>query len=84
MNIQILLKGYKMDFFRQRNNTKKQTEMTSGTLESEPHGGFVKTLIAVGPSSQVILMFPVKEHTLRTTTIEVESLNESLQVPYFV
>lgn len=52
--------------------------MTSGTLESESHRGFVKTQIAVGPSSQVILMFPVQEHTLRTTAVEVESLNESL------
>lgn len=78
MNIQISLKGYKMDFFSQKNNTKKEIEMTSGTVESESHRGFVKTQIAVGPSSQVILMFPVQEHTLRTTAVEVESLNESL------
>lgn len=58
--------------------------MISGTLESESHGGLVKTEIAVGPSSQVTLVFPVQGHALRTTATEVEPLNESLQDPYFV
>lgn len=56
---------------------------TTETLESESPGGHIKTHITVGRGSQMVLMFLVQDHILRTMAVHMEP-NESLQGAYFL